>query len=184
MGTVSIRNVETGTELLLDRPAAMPAQGVDVGLKLRTVRTMYPGNSIPSVQVMGTEDVPLVLRGTWRDSLLQETNGAQALAAAARRLLREQGACELVWADDDGDTPLVRRGVVTEVTVTQRRRDWVDWSITYQVDEADEPEIIAVPAPPAATSADLMTQLRQLLAALDAAYDLAVGINNVIKALT
>lgn len=182
MATLAI-TASDGTTLLLDQDAALPEQGVDAGVSMRTVQTWYPGSSTPSVQIMGTKEEPITLRGTWRDDLLRETGGAQARANIARQLVLRQLPCTLTWFTDLGDAPLTRSGLVASFVPSWRRADLCGWTLTFQVDTATESEVIAVPALPLPNPYALADALRLVADAAQQVAEAAVLANNIIRAV-
>lgn len=109
--------------------SAMPERGIEVGVKLRSVVTRYPGNDAPTTQVMGTEEDDIPLKGQWRDVWIGSDGAALAYVTQMRTLLLSQKPCELSWGQ-----ALVRRGYVKEFTHTIERAGIIGWSLTFQVD--------------------------------------------------
>lgn len=182
MPTLSIL-ADDGTHLLLDQDAALPEQGFEAGVRVRQVKTLYPGASTPSRQIMGTEEDAITLKGSWRDDLLGLVGGAQANVNTARLLVLRQVPCTLTWYTDDGSAPLTRTGLVTNFTPTWRRADSVGWSLTFEVDEAAESEVVAVRPPPLADPYAFADALRLLAAVAQEVADAAVIANNVLRAV-
>ena len=182
MPTLSIL-ADDGTQLLLDQDAALPEQGFDAGIRLRQVKTMYPGASAPSRQIMGTEEEPITIKGMWRDDLLGLVGGAQANVNTARLLVLRQVPCSLTWYGDDGSAPLSRSGLVVAFTPTWRRADAVGWSLTFEVDEATESEVVAVPAVPLVDPYAFADALRLMAAIAEEVATAAVLANNVLRAV-
>lgn len=157
--------------------SSMPAQGVAMPIELRRTSTYYPGVSAPSTQIMGTKEGDITLRGVWRDSWLSETDGAQALVAAARALVLGQRRCQLEWND------LVRRGYVHSFTPTVLRRDLVTWELVFFPDQADEAIVVATPAVPLPTNFGFANALAAALLVADEIATVAISANNVLRAV-
>lgn len=172
-----------GTTLTLDTDAAMPEQGFDAGVSLRSVETWYPGSSLPSVQIMGTREEPITIKGQWRDSLLGLVGGAQANANTARQLVLRQLPVRLVWSDDTGAVVLDRDGLLSSFIVTWRRGDAIGWALTLTVTQATESQVLAVPAPPVPDPYALADALRAVIAAAEAVAEAAILANNVLRAV-
>ena len=162
MAIVVISRTDGGGELLLDSGAAMPEQGIVVGAELRVVQTWYSGAAVPSVQILGTKEAPIPLKGLWRDDLLDITGGAMALVQQARAIFLSQAECSLQWIGNTGETYLSRVGRVAEFEFTPLRADCVRWSLSFQVDTSTESEIVAIPAVHPAAPFDLLTLLAEI----------------------
>lgn len=176
MSALTITALDGSGSLTLD-DSALPAQGIDFGAKTRLVQTYYPGTSSPSTQIMGTQEEPILLRGVWRDEWLGLLDGAYELVQEARALLLGQARCELQWGS------LTRRGYVASFTATLRRLGYWDWSLTFNVDQADEALVISLPIPPAATPFSLANLLAAALQAADELATVAVAANNFLQAV-
>lgn len=166
-----------GTTVLDLEDSALPAQGVAMGSELRMVSTYYPGNSAPSVQILGTQEDEIPMRGVWRDDLLGLVDGAMALVAAARKLQQGQRRCVLTWGD------VTRYGYVKAFKPSIRRRDFVEWDLTFFVDQADDALVLAVPAVPNASNLALLAALSSVETVIDEVAEVAVAVNNVLRAV-
>lgn len=135
-----------------------PEVPVQVAGEQKAVQTWYPGAHKASVQVMGTAEEPIVLRGWFHDDLSVLDGGPKARVALARGIMQGQNLCQLVWGDQ-----IVRVGRITHVQVGffQARRQ--RYEIRFTVDQANE--AVALAPTPVGTTA----------AALDAALDAAVA---------
>lgn len=167
-----------GTNSLVLTDSALPEQrSMELAIKLRRKSTYYPGNSVPSTQIMGTQEEPIVLRGKWRDSLLGTVDGAQDLAAKARALVTGQRRCKL-----ECDT-VVRYGYVEAFSTPVIRRDLVEWSLTFFPDQSDDAIILAVPAVPLVTPFSLANALAGALEVASELATIAISANNVLQAV-
>lgn len=171
---IVLRQLEgDGLELVLE-DASLPEQLTSAS-ELRTVRTYYPGTNGASTQVMGTKDDDIVLQGQLRDTWIGAAGGALALWQTMRRMYLAQRYVELSW----GST-FVRRGRLKRVEQTFTRVADIGFRLTFEVDEADEAEVVKPVAFETPTSEDLDTGLDELEAVLDDA-DVAVSVLNVIQ---
>lgn len=158
--------------------AALPERGVEVGAKLRKVVNRYPGNDVPSVQILGHEEDPIVVKGSLNDVLMGLSGYARATSDALRQLFLGKRYVAFSW----GDT-IVRRGFIDDLKIIWDRDSLARYEITFLPMEAQEAVVIAAPFP---TSEIPQTLLEEILAALDvleAAAETAVALNNLGRAL-
>lgn len=174
---VTLETIDKTVRVVL-QDSAMPERGIEVGLKLRSVVTRYPGNDTPTTQVMGTEEDDIPLRGQWRDVWLGLDGQALVLVGQMRELLKSQKPCELQWGK-----ALVRRGYVKEFAHTIERAGIIGWKMTFQVDEADEAIALAVPFPNTATQATFWDKLAAILAVAVVVVEVAVIASNLLNAV-
>lgn len=164
-------------QLLALGDSSMPSQGVAAPSELRVQATYYPGTATPSVQIMGTQEGDIVLRGTWRDEWLGLVGGALALMQAARDLHLAQGRLLLTWGPY-----FVRYGYVRRFTPTIRKNSTIEWELAFLVDQADEAIVLAVPAPNPASVFSLAAVLALVALALEVVATAAIAINNLVNA--
>lgn len=136
-----------------------PETGVAITTEVRAKQTHYPGVRHASVQVHGTKESPIRLKGFFRDplSILQalevspgvKLKGPQAMVAIIRGILYGMGPCELQWGD-----VITRNGRIKEFTQTIYRESWVSYDITFAIDQANE-AVALVPIPTTGTLATL-----------------------------
>ncbi|MCI0347514.1 MAG: hypothetical protein L0221_19085 [Chloroflexi bacterium] len=157
----------------------LPEQGVVVGGELRSVVTHYPGSSKPSTQIMGTKEDDIELRGWLRDRWTGLDGGAMEQVRALRNLRIGQRYCELAWGEG-----LVVRGYVRRVEHEIVSEHAIRYRVVFQVDEADESEVLAVPFEPAETAFDLVALLREIAGTVEDVAVAAVLVNNVAHAVT
>lgn len=158
---------------------AMPQQGVDVTGELRMTTTWYPGQSMASVQVMGTQENEITFEGWFKDSWLSLDGGAAAAFQDLRNLWLGQRYCELSWG-----SLLVRRGFLRQVKGVFVREADIRYTVVFAVVESDEATVIARAAQPAAypSAFGLSDALDLLSDAADAAL-LAATLSNALKAV-
>lgn len=169
----------TGTLSLVLADSTLPEQGVSLPGELRMASTYYPGVSTPSVQIVGTQEGDVTLKGVWRDDFMGLVGGALALVQAARALLLDQRPCLLTWGPN-----LVRQCLIKRFTPTIRRESVIEWEMVIFVMQANESAVIAVPAPTPATPFSLAALIASISLALDELYTTTVTINNVARAVT
>lgn len=168
----------TGALALTLSGVSLPEQGVALPGELRMATTYYPGVSTPSVQIIGTQEGAMTLKGVWRDDTLGLIGGALALVQAARALLLDQRVCLLTWGPN-----LVRQCLVKRFTPTIRREAVIEWEIELFVMQANESAVIAVPAPAPASTFSLAALIATIQQTLDLAYTTTVTVNNVARAV-
>jgi len=173
---VIVRELEgQGREVVLEG-STLPQRGVDVGARLRTVRTHYPGSRRASTQVLGTEEQDIQLQGQLRDVWTGLQGGALSQMQALRDLYLGQRYCELSW----GET-LVRRGYLKEASFSLVRAEDIGYRLVFEVSEADEAEVVAPTEYEETTPEDVSLALAALLAATDN-INATIGAVNTIQA--
>lgn len=116
-----------------------PEAGVDAPQYQRANKTHYPGTGSASVQVMGTADDAIVLKGWFHDPLTFVDGGPQARVALVRGLLQGQNRCQLNWG------PAISKwGRVSRFVPTFFGQDRIRYEITFDVDQSLE---LVAPAP-------------------------------------
>ncbi len=158
--------------------ATMPRKGVDVGVKLRSVSTRYPGSSQASTQILGTEDMDITFEGTLRDVQMGRAGAALSDAALMESMCRAQRFCSLQWG-----TTVVRRGYLKEVVPRYHRENWIEYKIVFEVAESDEATVILKDFVPVDTSQSLWAKLVQGIDDAAALAKTAIGVNNVGRAV-
>ena len=174
---VILRELEGQQREVVLEGSALPRQGVEVGGRLRTVRTHYPGTRAASTQVLGTEEDPIELRGHLRDVWLGAEGAALAQMQALRDLYLGQRYCELSW----GET-LVRRGFIKEFRADFIREADIGYRLRFEVDEADEAEVLAPVEFEETTPEEVSAALVVLRTAADNLSNIASAVN-VIQAV-
>ena len=155
-----------------------PKQGVIEGASLRSVTTRYPGNDRPSTQILGVEEKPYILEGTFRDDLTGIDGHAMAQRNAMRAALIARSYSQLSWG-----TAIVRRGYIKDVEFDVKSERWIGYKLTFEVSEADEAATVAKPFPTPETPFDLLAVLRDVADAVSDAADAAILVNNVVRAI-
>lgn len=102
--------------------------------RARVVQTWYPGAKQASVQQLGIEQEPIVLRGWLRDPLsVLLGDGPQARLAILRGLQEGGRQCWLLWGDTINLT-----GRVEILDYTTVKMNKIQYEITFAVDKSDE----------------------------------------------
>lgn len=131
-----------------------PEQPVTVGERSRVTRTHYPGTHKASVQFMGTEREPIVLRGWFQDPFSFLDGGPAAREALLRSMMQGGGLCQLIWG-----TRIVCQGRVEALTFDYHLANRVRYEVTFAVDQGNEPTELAPPILGVAASAQLAAAL-------------------------
>jgi len=132
--TGSRREIELSDRALPYRPVAWAGEQ-------RIERTLYPGNPVATVQVLGPDETTLELHGRWKDRFIGQgmvtltgwddiipqgtTPTVQDLGAVFHALRRSGNHLEVTWG------PEVRRGVLTRFEVSWHRLDIAEWSMRF-----------------------------------------------------
>jgi len=150
-----------GRTVTLEGPD-LPDRGIEAPLALREVTTRYPSGRT-SVQMLGVEEEPVVLKCTFNDVLTGLGGGALNQVATLRSILCAQGLVELAWG-----TAIVRRGYLKRVTPSYRRESLIGCTIEFTPTEADETFYSTAPLQPVTASTalnllDLVTRALSLL---------------------
>lgn len=175
---LTITEIDGVNSLTLTDSALPEQRSMDLALKLRRKSTYYPGNSVPSTQIMGTQEEPITLKGKWRDEWLGLTDGAQDLAAKARALVSGQRRCRLEWDN------VVRYGYVESFRATVIQRTALEWELVFFADQSDDAVVLALPAVPLVTPFSLANALAGALEVADKLATAAISANNVLQAVT
>lgn len=170
----------TGQRRLLElRGRALPYRPYTLRGKQRAEFTWYPGNPTASVQLLGAKEEPTQLRGQWKDRYLRssdddgrgvvptavaELNGSQladvhALVTVVDSMRRAGQLLEVTWDEQ------VRRGILTDFSVSWNRREWAEWEMefTWQGQGEEESAVAFATAPDALT---FTTRLSTLVSTL------------------
>lgn len=167
-----------GNDLFQLNESELPEQGVTVGGELRSTVTRYPGTAKVSTQIMGTQEDDIEIRGWFRDAWTGLDGGAAKQYADLRAFWLRRHRCELSWGQ-----LLVRRGFIKRVDVEFTSERAIKYKIVFQVDEADEPAVIATPFPPSESPFDLLALFAEIGRAVESVSVAAVAINNVARAV-
>jgi len=104
-----------------------PEAPVEVGGKLRQVRTLYPGAAEASVQTLGPEENDIVLTGQWKDRHIGTSGAAMSLMSDIE-WLRHQGKPLMLHFEG-----IERRVLLTEAVFGIHSEGRIDYRIILQV---------------------------------------------------
>lgn len=128
--------------------ASVPSRGVKWEGKQRVEKIVYQGNPNASLQVLGPEELPTVIRGWWKDVHLNnqtepcvEVDGQQIFTADELSQLVDDVRCkgqtiEVRWRH------LVRRGILARFSQTWHTDNDLEYEIEFEFSgkgESDEP---------------------------------------------
>jgi hypothetical protein len=131
-----LRDLTTGQELVFES-AALPNRGVETASKLRMKRTLYPGGSEASTQVLGIEDEPIQLEGRWIDEQMGAADAAAAMVADVRAMYVGQHECEMTWG-----SLITVRGHISRWAPRWDGQSRVSWRLEFTPSETTEPEAL------------------------------------------
>jgi hypothetical protein len=132
--TGSRRSIELRNRALPYRPVAFPGEQ-------RIKKTTYPGNPVATIQVLGPNEQPIELKGTWKtryvtnDARLSGFDDiyvlgfpvtAEILSTAFERLRVGGNQISLTWG------PIVRIGVITQFVPNFQRVEDIEWTLTFE----------------------------------------------------
>lgn len=175
---VIIQELEGQLRTVILQDAALPERGVEVGAKLRKVVNRYPGNDVPSVQILGHEEDPIVVKGSLNDVLMGLGGYARATSDALRQMFLGKRYVAFSW----GDT-VVRRGFIDELKIIWDRDSLARYELTIFPMEAQESIVIALPFPTSEVPQTLLDAILEALDALESAAETAVALNNLGRTL-
>jgi hypothetical protein len=133
---------EIGGRSIVLRDRAMPFQGVEFPVEMRTKRTIYPGNPVASLQVLGLDNLPTELEGEWNYRFLAKSavvDGDQdAIKTPAQlcdvfdTIVRSGRTVRVQWLN------FVRTGVLKKFTPKWPRANDCQWSMSFEWLSADD----------------------------------------------
>jgi hypothetical protein len=81
--------------------STLPERDVSTGMGQRIARTLVPGNSTPTMHVLGAELQPITLRGVFDDGVSRTLNNAIVTVQQLEQMCREGYPVQVVWAFED-----------------------------------------------------------------------------------
>ncbi len=144
-GSVEIRQLEGDRPtVVVLRARAMPYRGTAWELGQNTKRTVYPGNPVATLQLLGPSEEPTSMNGQWKDRFLSGAilkdgdPGAVTTALGAVKLfedlLRQGKRVRVQWAS------FVRAGLIKKFTATPDRAQDIAWDLEFEWDSRDDEE--------------------------------------------
>lgn len=103
-----------------------PDAGAESGVELRTVTELAPGADRPVVQILGSQHLPLVLRGLWDDATTRH-EAVTDIVGTVQAIVVEALPVRLVW----GDT-WRREGLITRFTPRWEHEGLAGWELEFQ----------------------------------------------------
>jgi hypothetical protein len=122
------------------RPRQKPV--VSDGIKVRQSKTMYPGSSIPTRHIFGTECEDLELAGRWRDQDLGP-GGAATYVSLMKDFVAAQQPISVSWGD-----AVIIRGLAVNFVPSRESEAEIPWTLKIEVDSDDSRAAIVRSAPP------------------------------------
>ena len=175
----------TGEKRTLElKGRALPYQPFEMGAKMRAEFTWYPGNPSATIQVLGNQEKPSVVRGLWKDRFIKQSDSAgNTVQSTGIALLNNQPLAdakavkdtvesiriaaqevEVKWDDE------VRRGLITDFTWKYLRREDIEWECEFSWGNRGTPQV-PVSMQTAPDTGDFFSQLSTKLDELKTAID-------------
>lgn len=144
-GSVEIRQLDGDrpTTVVL-RGRAMPYRGTNWEIGQNTKRTVYPGNPVATLQLLGPSEEPTSMNGQWKDRFLSgaivKNGDPDAISSALEAvqlfgdLLRQGKRVRVQWAS------FVRSGLIKKFVATPDRAQDIAWDLEFEWDSRDDEE--------------------------------------------
>ncbi len=127
---------------VLLRGRAMPYRGVAWEVQMRTKLRWYPGNPVATQQVLGPEEVPTTMTGTWKNRFLPKTivvNGDETAIVYVKDacklfadLARSGKLVRVQWLGE------VRTGLIHRFVSTYDRAQDATWELEFEWQSRDD----------------------------------------------
>lgn len=119
---------------------AMPLQPFPWGGKQRMEKIYYPGNPEPSVQIMGAEEGPLIIKGRWKDKRFKDPSyfGVSYEYNKAFNELRKRGNLVKFGMRGSGQS-WYRWGFIERGEFKMNRLCWIDYEMEFFVVSEKQP---------------------------------------------
>ena len=122
---------------------ALPYRPLTFSGTMRADVVYYPGNPIPTVQMLGASEEETTITGMWKDRFIKNTGNARlnnfsladakAIVDVVDDIRRKGQLLEVYW------DAFYRRGIITKFEQTWDRREDVAWSLTFRfLDQGDD----------------------------------------------
>lgn len=141
---------------------SLPYQGVEWGVRQRNKITWYQGNPVATVQVLGPEEMPTIMRGMFKDRFLG-VGAAKRLVAKLDKLCRSGLLCKVSWG------PNIRFGILEEFKPNFIRRQDIEWEMRWLWTSRDQSFVAAA--------------INAVFDAIDAVKDLVNQFNQLAEAI-
>ncbi len=144
MPSILIQEITGSQRIIALGGRALPERPLPAGGRLRTKKTWYSGNNVATLQVLGSEDMDMNLRGVWNDRFIGDqvsTSGfetpelARDVVRIFETLQRAGNTLRFQWGD------VVRMGVLAEFVPTWLREQDVEWTMRFEWFGRDDQEV-------------------------------------------
>jgi hypothetical protein len=185
--TFAIKQITGDQNLKLElRGRALPYQPLELEGSMRAETTWYPGNAVATIQMLGAEEKPTVIKGMWKDKFIKsqtdegdsvdptgvalfkgvQVSDTLALTQAVDKIRLQGQLLEVTWDSQ------VRRGILNRFKQVWYRREDVEWEMEFiWTSRGEDQSPVTLPANPSpdSFSKQIALLLGQLSDALDAA---------------
>ncbi len=132
-----IQQLEGANPITIElRGRAMPYEGVEWEGELHTKKTVYPGNPVATIQVLGPEESETTIGGTWKDRFMpgsivkngneNDIDTAEKAVTLFHDLRRSGKQVRVQWLTE------VRTGLITRFSPKWLRATDVEWEIEFE----------------------------------------------------
>jgi len=108
------------------RGTAVPFQPMQYGYNTILKKTDYPGNPIPSAQIMVTNKEPLRIQGVWKDATLGGIS-AVSLMENFNSLWASKSPVAIEWG------PVSKEAILFSMEFQVHRQDHIEFDITFEI---------------------------------------------------
>lgn len=205
--TFTIAELTGRQRILILRERALPYRPFSLTGAMRTTTTWYPGNPIASLQVLGNEEEPTTINGTWKDRFLrsidddgravipqavallgiqgsgatQQVANVVELAKTVDSIRKEGQLIEVTWDQQ------VRHGILKQFKQNWMRPEVLEWEMTFEWNSQGEQEVpisFALEVDQNSMSADFNTLSDQLVTAAQAPFPLVEDFQRSLTQMT
>jgi len=173
----------TGSQRSVElRGRALPYRPVEWGGEQKYVKTVYPGNPVATIQVLGPNELPTTMKGKWKARFVgadaditgfEDVGGAfdileggitpERLVVVFDTLRLSGNELRVSWG------PYVRRGILSEFRTPVDRVEDIEWSATFEwsrIGENDAPRAPQEVASPQTGVEDALAGLEDAISQL------------------
>lgn len=140
----------------------LPNRPVRVGGSQRLKTSWYPGAEEASVQVLGTSEEPIMLRGILNDVWTGLSGQALQIRSDLESLRMRQRRIRLTWG-----TEIDVEGFLEKTAFQIERTSLIRYELVFMVALGDQPEAIAVTPFPQASESQLVDALNDGVNSID-----------------
>lgn len=144
MPSILIQEISGSGRIVSLGGRALPERPIGFGGRLREKKTWYAGNNVATLQVLGSEEMDMTIRGVWNDRFIADqvaTSGfetpelAREVVTIFHSLQRSGNALRFQWGDQ------VRMGILAEFEPTWLREQDVEWMMRWSWFGRDDQEV-------------------------------------------